>query len=72
MLLIMDCITGIQLIVYVNNETGAISEERLGHIVKNRRNEIFLSTKIAARDPEEAKQEIEEALKDCRQTILTC
>ena len=48
---------------YVNNSTGAISEERLGHIVKNRRNEIFLSTKISARDPEKAKREIEESLK---------
>jgi hypothetical protein len=27
---------------YVNTATGAVSEERLGHIVKNRRNEIFL------------------------------
>jgi predicted aldo/keto reductase-like oxidoreductase len=48
---------------YVNNETGAISEERLGHIVKLRRKEIFLSTKVTARDPEKAKQEIEDSLK---------
>lgn len=48
---------------YVNTESGAISEERLGHIVKNRRNEIFLSTKVAARDPEKAKAQIEESLK---------
>jgi uncharacterized protein len=48
---------------YVNNETGAISEERLGHIVKNRRNEIFLSTKISARDPEKARAELNESLK---------
>ena len=48
---------------YINNETGAISEERLGHIVKNRRKEIFLSTKIAARDIEEAKKQIELSLK---------
>ena len=48
---------------YVNNSTGAISEERLGHIVKNRRNEIFLSTKISAREPEKARKEIEESLK---------
>jgi hypothetical protein len=48
---------------YVNSATGAISEERLGHIVKNRRKEIFLSTKISARDPEKAKREIEESLK---------
>ena len=48
---------------YVNTETGAVSEERLGHIVKNRRNEIFLSKKIAARDTEEAKKQIELSLK---------
>ncbi|HEX2975718.1 MAG TPA: hypothetical protein VHO68_07245, partial [Bacteroidales bacterium] len=43
--------------------TGAISEERLGHVVKNRRKEIFLSTKVSARDPEKAKQHIGESLK---------
>jgi predicted aldo/keto reductase-like oxidoreductase len=48
---------------YVNTTTGAISEERLGHIIKNRRNEIFLSTKISAREPEKARMEIEESLK---------
>lgn len=48
---------------YVNPATGAISEERLGHIIKVRRNEIFLSTKIAARDPEIAKTQVDESLK---------
>jgi predicted aldo/keto reductase-like oxidoreductase len=48
---------------YVNNATGAVSEERLGHIVKNRRKEIFLSTKVTARDTEKAKLEIEDSLK---------
>jgi predicted aldo/keto reductase-like oxidoreductase len=48
---------------YENTTTGAISEERLGHIVKYRRNEIFLSTKVAARNPEKAKLEIEDSLK---------
>lgn len=48
---------------YVNNETGAVSEERLGHIVKLRRKEIFLSTKVTARNPEKAKLEIEDSLK---------
>jgi len=48
---------------YVNAKTGAVSEERLGHIVKSRRNEIFLSTKIASREPESAKLEIEESLR---------
>lgn len=48
---------------YVNNQTGAVSEERLGHVVRSRRKEIFLSTKVAARDPEKAKLEIEDSLK---------
>jgi len=48
---------------YVNTTTGAISEERLGNIVKYRRKEIFLSTKVTARDTEKAKMEIEESLK---------
>jgi diketogulonate reductase-like aldo/keto reductase len=48
---------------YVNAETGAISEERLGPIVKNRRKEIFLSTKISAREPDKFKAEVEESLK---------
>jgi uncharacterized protein len=48
---------------YENTETGAISEERLGHIVKNRRNEIFLSTKIEERDPDKAKAQVELSLK---------
>jgi predicted aldo/keto reductase-like oxidoreductase len=48
---------------YVNNQSGAISEERLGHIIKDRRDEIFLSTKIAARDAEGAKAQIELSLK---------
>ncbi len=51
---------------YVNTETGAISEERLGHIIKSRRKEIFLSTKIASREPDKAKAEIEESLKRLR------
>jgi predicted aldo/keto reductase-like oxidoreductase len=48
---------------YVNETTGAISEERLGNIIKSRRKEIFLSTKIEARDAEKAKREIELSLK---------
>jgi hypothetical protein len=48
---------------YINEKTGAISEERLGHIIKYRRKEIFLSTKIAARDPDKAKLQIDESLK---------
>jgi len=48
---------------YVNATNGTISEERLGHIIKQRRNEIFLSTKISARDPEKFKLQLEESLK---------
>lgn len=48
---------------YVNNSTGAVSEERLGHIVKDRRSEIFLSTKLASREPDAAKAELELSLK---------
>jgi hypothetical protein len=48
---------------YVNNASGAISEERLGHIVKDRRREIFLSTKLAARNTEDAKKQLELSLK---------
>jgi len=48
---------------YVNATNGTVSEERLGHILKDRRKEIFLSTKISARDPEKARGQIEESLK---------
>lgn len=49
--------------IYENAKTGVISEERVGHVVKHRRKEIFLSTKVSARDPEKAKYEIEDSLK---------
>jgi len=39
------------------------SEVRLGEVVKTRRQEIFLSTKVAARDPSEAMKQIELSLK---------
>ena len=42
---------------------GVVSEERLGKIVKDRRNEIFLSTKVGPRDRDEAKRHVEESLK---------
>jgi predicted aldo/keto reductase-like oxidoreductase len=48
---------------YINATNGTVSEERLGHIIKQRRNEIFLSTKISAREPEKFKLQIEESLK---------
>ncbi|MBN2814157.1 MAG: aldo/keto reductase [Bacteroidales bacterium] len=39
------------------------SEERLGPVVKMRRKEIFLSTKVTSRDPDEAMRQIETSLK---------
>ncbi len=39
-----------------------ISEERLGKILKYRRDEVFLSTKVGAREPDAAKRQIEESL----------
>lgn len=48
---------------YVNTASGAVSEERLGHIIRYRRKEVFLSTKIAARETEQAKAELELSLK---------
>jgi len=40
-----------------------ISEVRVGEVVKYRRKEIFLSTKVTAREPSEAMKEIEDSLK---------
>jgi predicted aldo/keto reductase-like oxidoreductase len=48
---------------YENTATGVISEERLGHVIKSRRKEVFLSTKVTARDPEKAKLEIKDSLR---------
>ena len=48
---------------YVNQQNGVISEERIGKILKDRRKEIFISTKIQERDPDKAKKQIEESLK---------
>jgi aryl-alcohol dehydrogenase-like predicted oxidoreductase len=45
---------------YGNDEVT--SEKRLGKIVKHRRREIFLATKVEAREPDEAKRYIEESL----------
>jgi predicted aldo/keto reductase-like oxidoreductase len=46
--------------IYTNG--SIISEERLGKIIKHRRKEVFLSTKCATRDPDEAKKNIETSL----------
>ena len=40
-----------------------ISEERVGEVAKTRRKEIFLSTKVQAREPSEAMKQIELSLK---------
>ena len=48
---------------YSNNKLGFTSEERLGEVLKTRRNEVFISTKIASRDPDEAMRQIEASLK---------
>ena len=40
-----------------------ISEVRVGEVVKKRRKEIFLSTKVQAREPDEAMKQIELSLK---------
>lgn len=48
---------------YVDNSNGVVSEERLGKILAKRRDEVFLSTKISKRDPDEAKREVETSLR---------
>ncbi len=48
---------------YENTKLGIISEERVGQVVKTRRKEIFLSTKVTSRDPDEAMRQIETSLK---------
>jgi predicted aldo/keto reductase-like oxidoreductase len=49
--------------VYENAKLGIKSEERVGQIVKTRREEIFLSTKVTSREPDEAMRQIETSLK---------
>lgn len=48
---------------YEDRKTGVVSEERIGHIVKDRRKEIFLSTKLNVRDGDEAKAQFEKSLR---------
>lgn len=48
---------------YVNKKNGVVSEERLGKILKDRRDEIFLSTKLNTRDTDEAMRQLELSLK---------
>lgn len=49
--------------IYENKKNGVISEVRIGNVVKYRRKEIFLSTKVTSRDPDEAMRQIELSLK---------
>lgn len=49
--------------VYENLKLGITSEGRVGEVVKSRRNEIFLSSKVTSRDPNEAMRQIETSLK---------
>jgi uncharacterized protein len=49
--------------VYENTKLGIKSEERVGQIVRTRREEIFLSTKVTSREPDEAMRQIETSLK---------
>lgn len=49
--------------VYENIKLGITSEVRVGEVVKSRRDEIFLSTKVTSRDPNEAMRQIETSLK---------
>ena len=47
--------------IYKND--NEFSEERLGKILKTRRSEVFLSTKVAERNADEAKRTVETSLK---------
>ncbi len=51
---------------YQNNKLGIVSEERLGETVEQRRNEIFLSTKVTSRNMDEAMRQIETSFKRLR------
>ena len=48
---------------YVNKDTKEASEERLGRILKSRRKEVFLGTKLGSRKPDELKKQFETSLK---------
>lgn len=49
--------------IYASADGKIISEERVGQVVKNHRDRIFLSTKVTARDPNEAMRSIELSLR---------
>lgn len=48
---------------YSSSDGKVISEERVGRVLKNQRNRVFLSTKVLPRDPNEALRSIELSLK---------
>ena len=48
---------------YINRDRNEASEERLGKVLKTRRKEVFLATKLGARKPDEVKQQLETSLK---------
>jgi len=48
---------------YTSADKKIISEERVGKILKERRKQVFISTKVQSREPDEAKRQIEESLK---------
>ncbi len=47
---------------YINKGTQEASEERLGRLLKSRRKEVFLGTKLGSRDPDEVKKQFETSL----------
>ncbi len=49
--------------IYENKKNSVISEERIGKILKLRRDEVFVSTKVSGREPAEAMRQIETSLK---------
>jgi uncharacterized protein len=47
---------------YIDHSNGVVSEERIGRILKNRRKEIFLSSKVGSREPDEVMRQVEASL----------
>jgi aryl-alcohol dehydrogenase-like predicted oxidoreductase len=47
----------------IKSPEHVISEVRVGEVIKYRRKEVFLSTKVSAREPSESMREIEDSLK---------
>ena len=49
--------------IYENAKNKVISEERVGRVLRTRRSEVFMSTKVSSRNPDEAMRQIETSLK---------